>query len=608
MFFRFKLTAFLCCLTAIPAAAQVTSLQVEENITVGEDATKAIDTNLNGWAVPADIGQIFIGNTAQSADAITIDSGSNFPPGIAFRRYLGDAMTPQVVTPGTQLGYLDFRGYSGGQFFNAGSLDVVVDGAVRFADGELPPTQMRFAVSNGETVYIPMELKANGRLELGALAGNGYFGPGALGDPKLFVNTNENKWATIFAARPTDGPAFALRLHTSGETASDYIIGGSSGEGTGSFKFSVRGNGDVHMAGDLMVRGRNVLGELSSTREDVDSMQASIAVHETRLTDVEVVQAQQQTELRSLAFGTDGAAVANGENSLAIGPGAVVTGVKSVAVGSGARANGASAIAQGDNALASGPGNIAIGPNSVATAAGTLAVGSNARAIRNNAVAIGNTNLAEGVQAVAVGNGTVALGDQATALGSGASARHVNATAVGAGATTTAANQVMLGDTGTSVVVADIAASTAAQSGPVDVVTVDANGTLGRSQVASQSSVDAVRVSMKEIAAVNESQLSELSGRVSTLNGQVTSLFDRTNTIERDAKQGIAAVAAMAHPNFPSAAGKTSYASNVAAYRGEVGFSAGAMRRFEGDFAVSASVTFAGGDSAAVRLGVAGEF
>ncbi|MEM1197304.1 MAG: YadA-like family protein, partial [Pseudomonadota bacterium] len=66
--------------------------------------------------------------------------------------------------------------------------------------------------------------------------------------------------------------------------------------------------------------------------------------------------------------------------------------------------------------------------------------------------------------------------------------------------------------------------------------------------------------------------------------------------------------AAQASPHFPSEAGKTSYASNVATYRGEVGFSLGLMHRFEGDFAFTAGVTYAGGNSTSVRAGIAGEF
>jgi autotransporter adhesin len=85
-------------------------------------------------------------------------------------------------------------------------------------------------------------------------------------------------------------------------------------------------------------------------------------------------------------------------------------------------------------------------------------------------------------------------------------------------------------------------------------------------------------------------------------------LFDLADTQRKDMRQGIAAVTAMAQPHFPSAPGKTSYASNVGYYRGEVGVSAGLMHRFDGDFAVTAGVSYAGGKNTAVKAGVAGEF
>ncbi len=117
------------------------------------------------------------------------------------------------------------------------------------------------------------------------------------------------------------------------------------------------------------------------------------------------------------------------------------------------------------------------------------------------------------------------------------------------------------------------------------------------------------------IAAVTEEQFNTLAGSVTALDSRVTSLenrvdtlFDLTETIDRDARRGIASIAAQAHPHFPSEPGKTSYASNVATYRGEVGVSLGLMHRFEGDFAITAGVTYAGGNSTSVRAGVAGEF
>ena len=149
--------------------------------------------------------------------------------------------------------------------------------------------------------------------------------------------------------------------------------------------------------------------------------------------------------------------------------------------------------------------------------------------------------------------------------------------------------------------IGDIAASSAAQVGPVEAVTVDASGTLGRQSVASAQSVQAVGSALRQVAAISDTQFSALDARVG-------SLFDLRASDRKDFKQGIAAVAAMAVPHFPSAAGRTSYASNFALFRGEVGFSAGIAHRFESDFALTAGATYAGGKNTAVKAGVAGEF
>ncbi|MEM1131823.1 MAG: YadA-like family protein, partial [Pseudomonadota bacterium] len=104
--------------------------------------------------------------------------------------------------------------------------------------------------------------------------------------------------------------------------------------------------------------------------------------------------------------------------------------------------------------------------------------------------------------------------------------------------------------------------------------------------------------------------LGQLDGRVATLEGQIVAAFDLANTVDRDAQRGIAAIAAQANPHFPSEVGKTSYASNFAVYRGEVGVSLGLMHRLDSEtpFAITAGVSYAGGNSTAIRAGVAGEF
>ena len=110
-------------------------------------------------------------------------------------------------------------------------------------------------------------------------------------------------------------------------------------------------------------------------------------------------------------------------------------------------------------------------------------------------------------------------------------------------------------------------------------------------------------MSLQAVAAVSHEQFAQLEG-------QVDQLFDIAAQGRREMRRGIAATAAMADPHFPSGPGRTSYASNVAMFRGEVGVSAGLMHRIDGDtpFALTAGASYGGGSNTAVRAGIAGEF
>jgi trimeric autotransporter adhesin len=92
------------------------------------------------------------------------------------------------------------------------------------------------------------------------------------------------------------------------------------------------------------------------------------------------------------------------------------------------------------------------------------------------------------------------------------------------------------------------------------------------------------------------------------MQSQVDTLFDLASDRRQELRKGVAAATAMAQPHFPSEAGRTSYASNVAVFRGEMALSAGIMHRFDRDFGISAGVSVAGDKHAAIRAGVAGEF
>ncbi len=261
----------------------------------------------------------------------------------------------------------------------------------------------------------------------------------------------------------------------------------------------------------------------------------------------------------------------------------------------------------------------------LASGTNTAAVGRSAIASGSGATAVGTSANASQFRSVAIGGGSQSSASQAVAIGSSANATFADSVAIGTNAATTAANQVTLGGTGSAVRIGDIDASTAAQQGPVDAVTVDANGVLGKQQVATAASVDNVRVALNSVAQVSTAQFDALSGRVNALDFRLEELDESTRggiaaamafggtMIVPDSKV-LVSLNASTHQGergfaaFPSEAGKTSYASNVATYRGEVGFSAGLMHRCEGDFAITAGVTYAGGNSTSLRAGIAGEF
>ncbi|WP_207793855.1 hypothetical protein, partial [Polymorphobacter multimanifer] len=176
------------------------------------------------------------------------------------------------------------------------------------------------------------------------------------------------------------------------------------------------------------------------------------------------------------------------------------------------------------------------------------------------------------------GHQAVAAGANANALGKNANAAFDGSTAVGFGATTNRANQVKLGGTGSSVTVGDLAASTLAQSGSVNVVTADGSGTLGAGpSVASLATAASVGM---------------LNGQVNTINGQVGQLFslnDINRADIRKANEGVAMALAMESPSLPTGA-------NIAI--------PGGVGCYQTRTAATAAVSFRTGDMSSLSAGV----
>jgi trimeric autotransporter adhesin len=148
--------------------------------------------------------------------------------------------------------------------------------------------------------------------------------------------------------------------------------------------------------------------------------------------------------------------------------------------------------------------------------------------------------------------------------------------------------------------------------GITDIATVDSSGTIGRDTTVRPAivSLQATQTSQGSALAALQAFNSTQGSRLSALENGQANLFNLVDLNRKEARRGIATVAAMAPAHFPSAPGKTSYSANTAVYRGEVAFSVSMAHRLNSDrpFALTAGVSHSGGKDTAARVGVAGEF
>jgi autotransporter adhesin len=120
----------------------------------------------------------------------------------------------------------------------------------------------------------------------------------------------------------------------------------------------------------------------------------------------------------------------------------------------------------------------AIGHNALATS--STCVGANCRATGTNSTAFGDDTQATGNFSTAVGENAWATNTNTIALGESARATFANSVAIGTNVQTARANQVVVGTATHTYTMPGIgsAASKAAQTGDIDLVTADAAGNL----------------------------------------------------------------------------------------------------------------------------------
>ena len=207
-----------------------------------------------------------------------------------------------------------------------------------------------------------------------------------------------------------------------------------------------------------------------------------------------------------------------------------------------------------------------------------------------DALATGYGSSASGDQAAAYGTNASAGGTNSTAVGYGASASQANTTAIGYGASTSRAGQMAFGTAANSYTMPGITslASRAAQSGPVEIVTSDANGNL--------ATVSA----------------DDLLGDIINLyeDVDVTDLRRLINEVQSESRQGSAAAMAMAQAPMPSAPGRTTWAANMAIYKGEwaSGFAMAHRLPTSVPVSVHAALSLTASGVPGARAGFAGEF
>ena len=171
---------------------------------------------------------------------------------------------------------------------------------------------------------------------------------------------------------------------------------------------------------------------------------------------------------------------ASGPASLAVGAQSRATGLQSVAMGVAAVSTGTGSLAIGDNSQASGDASTSIGYLSAVDGLRAVAFGPEAKASGTSSLAVGDTSLATGVGASAFGAGAQALADYSTAIGPLAVANSAGEMVIGGPMT----NTISIGAPGATIKMPALASGgsfvgRSPQSGKIEFVTVDEEGSLG---------------------------------------------------------------------------------------------------------------------------------
>ena len=219
------------------------SLMAGSKIRIGSDTSAvAIDSDLGGTIETADYSTLYVAQSTTTGTTIfdKIVNATTDGAGLVTRRARGTPSAPFDVVNGDQIGYMDFRSYSGTKFFQQVSISANVDGT--FASGSSPPSRLTISTNaaNGGSAER-MRIDKNGYVYINTT----YQHPAIASDAYLTVKSAKNEWTSVIHAAPTSGAGYGLRVHSDGATAGDIPLAVSSGAGSGKITFRVNGDGNV---------------------------------------------------------------------------------------------------------------------------------------------------------------------------------------------------------------------------------------------------------------------------------------------------------------------------------------------------------------------------
>lgn len=191
------------------------------------------------------------------AEGITIDSAKTSAgtgSGLVLRKANGTPASPADAANNDQIGYIDFRSYSGTKFWQQTSIAAYVDGAV--TSGQNPPSRLVFATNeaNGWSTER-MRLSSRGDLKIGS--------PSLLSNLNRLLVVQEASTADYAVAvkSRTSGVGYGISILT-GTTVNDYPLTFLDLYGN-TLQASIRGDGSIHTKGGLTVYDATAAGSCS---------------------------------------------------------------------------------------------------------------------------------------------------------------------------------------------------------------------------------------------------------------------------------------------------------------------------------------------------------